>query len=326
MTDSAHYLSPSEAARRLGVSMKALRLYEQRGLIDPLRTSAGWRTYGPEDMATARKIVTLRKLGLSLAQVARVLDGESEGLASALAEHQADLEGQAERLAATIDRVRAMRGDIERGETPSAGELQRVVNSASAMHVAFDLPWPWGGERFDLDDIKPLTFITGPLGSGKTRLARKIAETLPDAQFVDLERGTPDGDGQTDAAMAWLVEDGASETAQNLIAILETAAASVLVIDLVEQGLDEATQEALMRYLRRRKRQAGPVFLLTRSSSILDLASVGPDETILFCPANHSPPVVVAPYPGSPGFEAVASCLAPPDVRARTEGVIAMLP
>ena len=306
--------------------MKALRLYEQRGLIDPLRTSAGWRTYGPKDMATAGKIVAFRKLGLSLAQVKRVLGGESEGLASALAEHQAGLEGQAERLAATIDRVRAMRGDIERGQSPSAGELQRVVNSASARRVAFDLPWPWGGERFDLDNIRPLTFITGPLGSGKTRFAHKIAKALPDAQFVDLERSTLDGDGRTDAAMAWLVEDGASETEalQNLIAILETAA--VLVIDLVEQGLDEATQEALMRYLRRRKRETHPVFLLTRSSSILDLAAVGPDETILFCPANHSPPVVVSPYPGSPGFEAVASCLAPPDVRARTEGVIAMRP
>ena len=308
--------------------MKALRLYEQRGLIDPLRTSAGWRTYGPEDMATAGKIVALRRLGLSLAQVESVLDGESEGLAAALAEHQADLEGQAERLTATIYRVRAMREDIKRGQTPSAGELQRVVNSGSAMRVSFDLPWPWGGERFDLDDIRPITFITGPLGSGKTRLARMIAETLPDAQFVDLERSTPDRDGRTDAAIAWLVEDGASETEalQNLIAILETAAASALVIDLVEQGLDEATQEALMRYLRRRKRQAGPVFLLTRSSSILDLTAVGPDETILFCPANHSQPVVVAPYPGSPGFEAVTSCLAPPDVRARTEGVIAMRP
>jgi hypothetical protein len=30
----------------------------------------------------------------------------------------------------------------------------------------------------------------------------------------------------------------------------------------------------------------------------------------------------VAPYPGAAGYEAVATCLASPDVRARTEGVI----
>ena len=71
---------------------------------------------------------------------------------------------------------------------------------------------------------------------------------------------------------------------------------------------------------------ARPLFLLTRSSAILDLAAMGPDEAIIFCPANHSPPISVAPYPGAAGYEAVATCLASPDVRARTEGVIAWRP
>jgi hypothetical protein len=56
------------------------------------------------------------------------------------------------------------------------------------------------------------------------------------------------------------------------------------------------------------------------------LAAVGAEESILFCPANHSPPTRVAPYPGAPGFEAVASCLATPDVRARSAGIIAFRP
>lgn len=55
----------------------------------------------------------------------------------------------------------------------------------------------------------------------------------------------------------------------------------------------------------------------------IDLDAVGPDERIMLCPANHSPPVWVAPYRGAPGYEAVATCLASPAVRARTEGVIA---
>jgi hypothetical protein len=65
---------------------------------------------------------------------------------------------------------------------------------------------------------------------------------------------------------------------------------------------------------------------LTRSTAILDLETVGPHEAIIFCPANHSPPIVVAPHPGAAGYEAVASCLASPEVRARTEGVIAWRP
>ena len=36
--------------------------------------------------------------------------------------------------------------------------------------------------------------------------------------------------------------------------------------------------------------------------------------------------MIVKPWPGAPGREALASCLAAPQVRARTEGVVAMRP
>ena len=51
MSASAQFLSPSAAAQRLGVSAKALRLYERRGLVTPGRTAAGWRSYGPDEIA-----------------------------------------------------------------------------------------------------------------------------------------------------------------------------------------------------------------------------------------------------------------------------------
>ena len=73
MSRSAAFLSPTDASRELGVSAKALRLYEERGLLCPSRTQAGWRAYGPAEMTRAREIVALRALGLSLAQVERVL-------------------------------------------------------------------------------------------------------------------------------------------------------------------------------------------------------------------------------------------------------------
>jgi len=99
------------------------------------------------------------------------------------------------------------------------------------------------------------------------------------------------------------------------------------VVDMVEQGLDQATQEALIIYLRQRASSgARPLFLMTRSSSILNLAAMGAEETIILCPANHSPPIRVAPYPGAPGYEAVMTCLATPEVRARTVGMVATIP
>jgi len=340
VSSSARYLNSSEAARRLSVSAKALRLYEQRGLVTPARTAAGWRAYGPDEMARAAEVAELRALGLSLAQVTRVLNGDARGLEPALAAHQASLEGHIRQLAGTIERVRSVRADIARGQPPGAADLAGLMGPAAQLSVSFDLPWPWGGERFKLRGIKPLTYIVGPLGCGKTRLALQLAETLPSAAFVGLDRANdaeavqarleadPALKAKVERVLAWLVEDGAetSPALAALIAALEADGPSALVVDMVEQGLDEATQEALIAHLRRRGPDARPLFLMTRSCAILDLPAVGPGEAILLCPANHSVPSLVAPYPGAPGYEAVATCLASPEVRARTEGVIAWRP
>ena len=293
-SDSA--MSASEAARQLGVSIKALRVYEQCGLLAPPRTAAGYRVYRPEEMARAARIVSLRSLGLGLSQVACVLDADAGSAEAALAAHEQTLEKEIRRLVSTLEKVRTLRTVRARGRAPQA----------AALGVAFDLPWPWAGERFELTDIRPINYIVGPLGSGKTRFAQCLADAIPGAAFSGLERT------QT------------SDALPALLSTLQAEGPTAIVVDMVEQGLDRGTQEALIAHLRQRaKVDTRPLFLMTRSSSILDLAAVGSEEAILLCPANHSPPIRVAPYPGAPGYEAVATCLAAPEVRARTAGVIA---
>ena len=321
---SGEFLNASDAARRLGISAKALRLYEQRGLLAPVRSEAGWRTYGPKDKERAAEIVALRALGFSLAQVARVLTGDARGLEPALTVHQATLEGRLRELADTLDRLRALRRDLARGRAPTAAELADLLAAVPGPSLSFDLPWPWGGERFELRDVRPLTYITGPLGSGKTRLAMRIAEEL-EGVFLGLERAAdPALLSKIEPTVALLVQDGATDSPALQALLTGLATSAPTVVDLIEQGLDKATQEALIAHLRRRAPGTPPLFVMTRSNSILDLDAIGPDEAILFCPANHSPPFRVAPHPGTPGYEALLSCLASPEVRARTEGVVAI--
>lgn len=338
MRSSIGFLSPSEAANDLGVSVKTLRIYEDRGLVVPTRTAAGWRTYGPEDMALAAEIIGLRSLGFSLAQVEGVLGGVSDGLEAALAAHQAKVEGELHQIGARLERIRALRRSLASGQTLVRKDLTDL--SPDRPVVRFELPWPWGGETFELSDVRAINYIVGPLGSGKTQLALLIANHLTDTEFLGLDRLDRIAEirdqlahdavarSNIDAALAWLVDDGAfvSDALFALVGSLYLKRTQTLVIDLIEQGLDESTQYALIAHLRARPREGRPLFILTRSSAILDLTALGPDETFTLCPANHSPPFRVGRLPGARGYEAVETCLGSPQVRARTEGMIAHMP
>lgn len=333
MTRDRTSLSPVEAARRLGVSPKALRLYEAHGLLAPGRTASGYRAYDAADLERAQTVVGLRHLGLSLAQVRQVLGGDPQGLAGALKAQEGRLVAEAEQTALRLARVRALRAELAGGGALPAERLADLDERAGEPIAAFPLPWPWGGEPFELRALARLNYIIGPLGSGKTRFARALAEALPDAAFLDLERTAdmaavrarldedPALRRRVDASLAWLSEDGAilGDALLALVVALQAEGPAILVVDMVEEGLDAATQAAVAAWLAR-----GPtptLFMLTRSSAILDLEAVPRDAAIYLCPANHSPPVRVAPVPGAAGYESVATCLATPEVRARTAGL-----
>jgi DNA-binding transcriptional MerR regulator len=332
-------LNPSEAAKRLGVSAKALRLYEERGLLKPTRTATGWRTYAPEQMMRASEIVELRTLGLTLVEVAQVLDGDAPVLARALAAHEAVLEGRIGRLHEIVHKIRKLRNELDHGTMSVASALTNVRQAGDTISVAIDLPWPWGGERFELREVCRLTYIVGPLGSGKTRLAMRLADAIKGASFVGLDRlkdsaaatkeilaADPQLDRRVRHSVTAIAETGgnSSDALVALLTALETEGPAVQVVDMLEDGLDAQTQEALICFLRRRRPSARPLIFLTRSSLILDLDAVGPDEAIILCPANHNPPMLVTPHRGAPGYEAVSMCLGTPEVRARTRGVIAI--
>jgi DNA-binding transcriptional MerR regulator len=330
-------LTPSQAAAHLGVSAKALRLYEQASLIAPDRSPAGWRLYSPEDLEQAAAIVSLRMLGLSLAQVARTINGDTQSFDAALAAHEERLGRQAQQIEVALQRMRGLRSDIGRGMRLDAAAFNAVLGRDSAITVGFELPWPWAGEWFEARDIGPLNFITGPLGSGKTRLAERLAVELPDASFLGLDRLSDSGIGRrleadadfaarVERALEWLHEEGAQRTEAlvALVAAIEADAPKILVVDMVEEGLCDASQRALMAWLRLRPGNKRALFLMTRSSSILDVDLAAAGEAVFYCPANHSLPFRASLYPGGPGYEAVATCIATPEVRARTAGIVAI--
>lgn len=78
-------VGPADVARRLGVSIKALKTYERAGLPRPGRTVRGWRTYSDADVERLSRALALKALGFSLSQIAGLLDSAPQALDAALA-------------------------------------------------------------------------------------------------------------------------------------------------------------------------------------------------------------------------------------------------
>jgi len=75
-------LGTGELSRASGLSLKALRVYETSGLLVPASVDpvTGYRRYGEAELARARSIQALRRVGLPLALVHEMLDAPPDRL------------------------------------------------------------------------------------------------------------------------------------------------------------------------------------------------------------------------------------------------------
>lgn len=125
------HLSPAETAKRLGVSVKALRLYEQRGLVAPLRTAADWRTYGPEQMARLHQVIALKRLGLPLARIADLLNGGKVALGTVLALQEQALDRESSRVSHALALIRAARQKLAAGQALTIDDLTTLTKETT---------------------------------------------------------------------------------------------------------------------------------------------------------------------------------------------------
>lgn len=64
-----------ELAREFGVTLRALRFYENKGLITPRRAGSA-RLYSQRDRACLAKILTGKRLGFTLTEIRNMISGE----------------------------------------------------------------------------------------------------------------------------------------------------------------------------------------------------------------------------------------------------------
>jgi DNA-binding transcriptional MerR regulator len=123
----SRYYSPAETARRLGVSTKALRLYEDLGLVRPIRTSTGWRTYGPEQLACLHQVLALKSLGVPLKRIGALLGEHLADLDAVLRLQEAAFRSRIAGDTRRLEMLAAVRRKLSERETLSVDDLVKLT-------------------------------------------------------------------------------------------------------------------------------------------------------------------------------------------------------
>lgn len=108
--ETEELLSIGRFARLTGLTVKALRHYDEQGLLEPARVDewTGYRYYAAEQARDAVAIRRLRELELPLDEIAAILHAEDAGVRERLAVHRARLQGRAvevEQILGSLDRL-----------------------------------------------------------------------------------------------------------------------------------------------------------------------------------------------------------------------------
>lgn len=101
-----------EVEEQLGISKANIRFYEKQGLLCPERNSNKYRAYSDADLERLKTIVVLRKLGIPVQNIGRILSGELD-FQEAIRDNIQELESQIEQLEGSLNLSRQIAHEQE---------------------------------------------------------------------------------------------------------------------------------------------------------------------------------------------------------------------
>ena len=161
-------ISIGEFARRSRLSLKALRLYDERGVLVPSRVdqASGYRYYDTAQLDEARLVVMLRQLQLPLATVKELLACDPADAATRIAEHwraaEAAHDARRELAGYLVDRLNGKRSVVYEVATREIPERSLLCLK---RHVDQRGMWAFGKEFIAILRERPLPTIEGREGA-----------------------------------------------------------------------------------------------------------------------------------------------------------------
>ena len=137
----------TELAREFDITPRAIRFYEDQGLISPRREGTGGRIriYGARDRTRLKLTLRGKRLGLTLSEIKDLVDmyespqdsaAQLERFLSVLAQHRVSLEQQREDIEVTLAEIAAHEEKCRRMLAEPLADRKPTVSATRARRAA----------------------------------------------------------------------------------------------------------------------------------------------------------------------------------------------
>lgn len=227
MTRPRALMTIGDFARDAGLTPKALRLYDDLGLLPPAEVDrhSGYRRYSPTQLGRARLVATLRLLGMPLARIRLVLDFAPAAAAREVEAYWSQVEADtATRRDIVTTLVHQLRNEApamttsthtlhaELGTSNRQGRRDRQQDALVATPALVAVADGFG-DRDDVAAAALAAFASGGLERAIAEIATEVSAALPDQPSSGTTLTAVVLDGSTARithigdARVWLVRD-----------------------------------------------------------------------------------------------------------------------
>lgn len=227
MTEPRTLVTIGDFARDAGLTPKALRLYDDLGLLLPAEVDqhSGYRRYAPSQLERARLVASLRLLGMPLARIKKVVDLSPAAAAQEIEAYWCQVEADtATRRGIVTTLVHQLRNEAptmtpstdtlhaEFGTSHCQGGRDRQQDALIATPELIAVADGFG-DRDDVAAAALTAFATGGLEGALAEIAPAVSTALPDQPSfgTTLTAVTLDGAAaritHIGDARVWLVRD-----------------------------------------------------------------------------------------------------------------------
>ena len=122
-----------EVVRETGLTSRALRFYEARGLVAPVRTHSGRRLYGAAALERINQIVALKRAGLTLVQIQRLTARRPLDLKRLIEAQLEALAARQSEIAEAKQLLLSVKSRIDRGEPVDVATFCSLIRQGDAV-------------------------------------------------------------------------------------------------------------------------------------------------------------------------------------------------